>query len=65
MAYSNRLRTMANYRSDEPNRLHLLILAIYAQHLLRACLRRQVSQTPSFGTIYNDCKAASLVFDRR
>jgi hypothetical protein len=49
---------MAKYCSDRPNRLHLLILAVYAQHLLRASLRRQVSQTPSFCTIHHvDCNA--------
>jgi hypothetical protein len=40
---------MAKYCSGKQNRLYLLILGIAAQHFLRACLRRQASQSLSVG----------------
>jgi hypothetical protein len=42
MACRNRLQTMVKYCSDRPIRLCLVILAIAAQYLLRACLQRHV-----------------------
>jgi hypothetical protein len=45
---SNQLRTMGESCSDGPNCILLINFSIAAQYLLRACLQRQVSQTPSF-----------------